>query len=311
MIDIYSDDYWLNEFTITAADLNRFQERILREDKPLDTTNLVKLLIKGRLEFGHEISPSVLKSWTGKDSVRIWDPFAKWSLGDGIIVPKEVKNNYYQCFIGEVIRVNETKSQIDIWLDGQETLVTYRYGNPAAIGVGEFAKKLVEEKYGELDYVVMRFGNRIASALLHALDTDERFIGLEGNWYLTQKLPFIETSLIKSVHQSLLIRDHFILDDILPMVKVDALQNELFLKMATQVALLKLPEHFENIGTSSHPLWRALPPRPDNAKVKYHAYDTKNYEILCSPGQQLEIEKAQRLMELNLYKFTTTFMDEE
>lgn len=309
MTDIYSDEYWLNKFTITSADLNRFQERFQRDNTFIDTTSLVKQLIKGRLEYGHEISPSVLKTWTGKDSVRIWDPLEKWSVGDRIIVPKEVKNGYYQCFIGEVIRVVEIKSQIEVWLDGQETLSIYRYGNPAAVGVGEFTRQLVEKKYGEVDYIVIRFGNRIVSALLHALETDERFIGLEGKWFLKHQLPVIATSTLQFAYQILLERDSFILDDILPMAQVDGAQNETLLKMGIQVTLQGLPERFESIGTTARPLWKALPPPPEKAKAKFHAYDPKTYEVLCSPGQSLELGKAQRLMDLNLYKFMATFMD--
>ncbi|MBM4426409.1 MAG: hypothetical protein FJ031_04130 [Chloroflexi bacterium] len=317
MIDIYSDEYWLNEFTITTADLDRFQERILREDMPLETTNLVKQIIKGRLEFGHDVSPSVLKSWTGKDSVRIWDPLAEWFVGNGIIFPKRVwdRDYDYECFVGEVIRIelhdNKIKpNQIVVHLDGQDKPVVFRYGNPAAVEVGEFSRKLVEKKYGEIEYIVMSFGNRIVSALLHALETDARFVGLEGKWYLAQKLPLMEMSLLISLYQSLLKRDNFQLDDVLPMVKVEASKNEIFSRMAIQVALQKLPERFENIGTSSHPLWRALPPHPEKAKVQYYAYDPKTYEILCSPNEPLELQKAQRLMEHNLYIFVTTFADE-
>ncbi len=81
-----------------------------QDNKTFDLTSLVKQLVKGRLEFGHEVSPTVLKSWTGKDSVRIWDPFVKWSFGDGIIVPRDVvgdgNDDDYECFIGEVISVD-------------------------------------------------------------------------------------------------------------------------------------------------------------------------------------------------------------
>jgi hypothetical protein len=54
-----------------------------------------------------------------------------------------------------------------------------------------------------------------------------------------------------------------------------------------------------------------LTPSPEKAKVKHFAYDPKTYEVLLSPGQPLEFEKAHRLMDLNLYKFMVTFMDWE
>lgn len=312
MKDIYSEEYWLNEFTITTADLNRFQERILRDNTPLDTTSLVKQLIKGRLEFGHEISPSVLKSWTGKDSVRIWDPFEKWSVGDGIIVPKNVGGDNYECFVGEVVSVDQIKTHIEIRLDGQNKLVTYRYGNPKATGVHQFAVTLAEKKYKKaegVEGIVARFGNRIVSALLHALESDERFVGLEGKWYIIHDLPVIESSIIKSIYPTLLQRDLFTLNELLSMVQIEGLQDETLLKMAMQIALQKLPERFENIGTPARPLWKALPPLIEKAKVKYYAYDPKTYEVLCRPGEQLPLEKAQRLIDLNLYKFIVTFMD--
>ncbi|HRJ59386.1 MAG TPA: hypothetical protein PLV64_24110 [Anaerolineales bacterium] len=63
-----------------------------------------------------------------------------------------------------------------------------------------------------------------------------------------------------SKHQTLLRRDSFILDDILPMAQVNGSQNETLLKMGIQVALQGLPEQFENIGIAARPQWRALPP---------------------------------------------------
>ncbi len=310
MTDIYSDEYWLEEFTISAADLDRFHERIRQDNKIFDTTSLVKQLIKGRLEFGHEVSPSVLKSWTGKDSVRIWDPFVKWSVGDGIIIPKNIGDDNYECFVGEVISVDEIKPHhIEIRLDGQDKPVIFRYGNPDAIGVGQFAKDLVEKKYGEVERIVLRFGNRIVSALLHALESDERFVGLEGKWYLVLKLPVIELSIFKSMYQILLQKTSFTLNDLLPMVQIDGLQNETLLKMAIQIALQQLPERFVDIGTLAHPLWKARLPEPDQAQILYYAYDPQSYEILCFPGQHLNQNNAKRLQELNIYSQVVAFAE--
>jgi len=312
MIDIHSDEYWKEEFTVTVADLDRFFARIQQDNKAFDLTSLVKQLVEGRLKFGHEVSPTVLKSWTGKESVRIWDPFVKWSFGDGIIVPRDVvgdgNDEDYECFIGEVISVDRIRPfHIEIRLDGHDKPVPYRYGNQDAIDVGQFSKDLVEKKYGEVERIVAHFGNRIVSALLHALESDERFTGLEGEWYLVHKLPIIELSIFKSMHQTLLQKTSFTLNDLLPMVQIDGLQNEILQKMAIQVVLQQLPERFENIGTLARPLWRARLPEPDQAQVTHYAYDPQTYEILCYPGQRLNKENAERLQELDIYGHVVIF----
>jgi len=313
MTDIDSDEYWSKEFTITSADLDRIHEQIQRDNKIVDVTSLVKQLVKRRLEFGHEISPTVLKLWTGKDSVRIWDPFVKWSVGDGIIVPHMMEDGSHECFVGEVVSVDKRKPHdIEIRLDGQNELAIYRYGNPEATDVHQFAINLAEKKYEKaegVEGIVARFGNRIVSALLYALKSDERFVGLEGKWYLVHKLPGFEVEILKSMHPDLLKKPSFSLDDIMLMVKTEDGADKALLKMSIQTALLQLPERFENISALGRPQWKALPPKPEQAKVIYYVYDPSTYEILCSPEQHLPLEKAQRLMELNLYVFTTTFMD--
>ncbi len=319
MTDPHLDEYWEKEFTITVADLDRFHERIRKDNKTIDTTSLVKQLIKGRLEFGSEVSPTVLKSWTGMDSVRVWNPAAKWSVGDGVIVPKnmgDVTGNYddYECFVGKVINIeislDKTKyGSIKIRLDGQDKPVVYKYGYLAASDVYQFTKDLAEKKYGEIDRIVLSFGNRIVSALLHALESDDRFVELEGKWYLVHKLPIIELNIFKSMHQTLLLKASFTLNDLLPMVQIDGLQNETILKMAIQIALQKLPERFENIGSLAHPLWKTRLPEPDQAQVIYYAYDPQSYEILCVPDRPLNQSNAQRLQELNIYSQVVTFAE--
>ncbi len=91
------------------------------------------------------------------------------------------------------------------------------------------------------------------------------------------------------------------------MVQIDGLQNEILQKMAIQVALQQLPEHFENIGTLAHPLWKARLPEPDQAQATHYVYDPQTYEILCYPGQRLNIENAKRLQELDIYGYVVIF----
>ena len=93
------------------------------------------------------------------------------------------------------------------------------------------------------------------------------------------------------------------------MVQIDGLQNETILKMAIQIALQKLPERFENIGSLSHPLWKTRLTEPDQAQVIYYAYDPQSYEILCVPDRPLNQSNAQRLQELNIYSQVVTFAE--
>ena len=64
----------------------------------------------------------------------------------------------------------------------------------------------------------------------------------------------------------------------------------------------------EPMTLPAHSPGQAEPQLPDleQAVVTHYAYDPQTYEILCRPGQQLSLKKAQRLQELHLYTEVVT-----
>lgn len=55
-----------------------------------------------------------------------------------------------------------------------------------------------------------------------------------------------------------------------------------------------------------HPQEMGVIPDLERAQVTRYAYDPETYEVLCRPGQRLNLKKAQRLLELGLYTHVVT-----
>ncbi len=155
--------------------------------------------------------------------------------------------------------------------------------------------------------ILLKHGERILSLLAEALKFDSRFTGLEGKWFIVNKLPHIESDALQNVHRILLQNPSSTEEDILSLVKEDGSSDTTLWRMALPIALHGSPERFENIGTPARPQWKARLPEVEQAEVTHYAYDPLTYEILCRPGQRLSQKKAQRLQELNLYAHVVTF----
>ena len=161
----------------------------------------------------------------------------------------------------------------------------------------------------QVDAILTQHSDRILSRLDEALSQDSRFTCLEDKWYLVRKLNHIGAESLQAVHHFLLEDQPALLDSILSVLETGPTADPLLLKMAIQVALQRSPERFENVGTSTRPVWKARLPEHDQARVTHYAFDPRTFEILCRPGQWLSQKKAQRLQELNLYAHVVTFSE--
>ena len=161
----------------------------------------------------------------------------------------------------------------------------------------------------QAEEVLVAYGERILSLLAAALQFDPRFTGLEDKWFLVEKLPRLERESLQKIHRQLLQKPSSSVEEILSVLKEGQGTDPTLRKMALQAALRRLPERFENTGTSAHPQWRARLPGFAQAEVTQYAYDPQTYEILCRPGQRLSEKKAKRLQELELYGQVVTFAE--
>jgi hypothetical protein len=323
MINI-QDDYWSRQFDITQDDLNRVAERLERTGAPQDLIAIALPVIKGRIEHGHDFSPAVLSELTGKPSVRLWDPACEWQVGDVVLVAHDRSGNLkHEAFLGEIIFLDQELA--DIKIEELQSIKTYTRTLPGTKNAKKHGSAIetwrktlrdsVENKLQsgnlneQIEGVLLKHGERILSRLAETLQTDSRFSGLDGKWYLTNKLPRIEAEALKRVHLALLQNPSYSETEILTLAHDDTTTDATQLRMALHAALQKSPQRFENTGTVARPQWKARLPEPGQAEVAYFAYDPQTYEILCRPGQRLTQKKAQRLQELNLYAHVVTFAE--
>jgi hypothetical protein len=167
------------------------------------------------------------------------------------------------------------------------------------------AGKTAEQAEG----ILLNDGDRILSLLAAALEFDPRFAGLEGKWFLLERLPRIDHATLQNVYRLLLQNPSSSSDEILSVLKEDSSTDQTLWKMALHTALHCSPERFENSGTLTHPQWKARLPDFEQAEVTHYAYDPQTYEVLCRPGQRLSEKKAKRLWELGIYGQVVTFAE--
>ena len=78
MTDPFSDHYWIEEFQVTKADLDRITAHIRETSRAHDLTTLARRVVRGRLRYGPETSTPALAGWAKDLSVRLWDPAGEW-----------------------------------------------------------------------------------------------------------------------------------------------------------------------------------------------------------------------------------------
>jgi hypothetical protein len=208
-------------------------------------------------------------------------------------------------------------SQFDITLDDLDRVSEElrRDGRPQE--EKEIALRIIERRLDpeadpgneQAESILLEHGENILSLLKEALESDPRFTGLEGKWFLAERLPYLEPEALQTVHRTLLQNPSASIEEILSLLNEQASTDEALMKLALQTALLRLPERFENIGTLAYPQWKARLPEIEHAAVTHYAYDPQTYEILCRPGQRLSPKKAARLQELNLYGYVVSFAE--
>lgn len=320
MTDVFSEEYWSEQFNITQDDLQRITERLERESAPQDLKSIALRIVRGRLEHGHDLSPAVLSELTGKSSVRLWDPAGDWQVGDVVLVARHSGNDQegdpiHSAYLAEVMEIRDGLAFIKIENIGVKKYSLARPGSQDAINWHKTVREVVEKKLqsDDLDQqaegILLRYGERVFSRLADTLQSDSRLTELEGKWFPTKKLPHLDGASLKLMHRTVLQQPSLTVDELMAQVKKNVPIDETFLRIAIQSALEGAPHRFEKTGTSSQPQWKARLPEPSQAEVTHFAYDPRTYEILSRPGQRLTQKNAQRLQELNLYAHVVTFAE--
>lgn len=311
MNDTLSDRYWLEEFQVTQADLDRIVNYIRRTGQAHDLTTMARRVVRGRLRYGPETSAPVLTDWVDDASVRLWDPAGEWKVGDHVIVARIVVREevgVHEAFVGEIIAV--APGEVRLQLDGIDEPVTYERAAPGSekarkwhAKVQEVAEKLRSpELEGQAESVLLTHGDRIAGQLLSALRADRRFVRLAGRWFLRELVARPTDAQLASLAWAMLsLEEPQPTDALVPLVRPPLAEGDPGL-FGLYLAMRERTDLFRNIDPRLRPRWVLAGPPPGSCTPRHAAYDPQTYEVLCLPGQSIPPETVRRLWDLDLLR---------
>jgi len=309
MSDVLSEAYWREEFDITQDDLHRLAEFIRETGQAQDLTTLARRIVRGRLRYGPDMSAAVLPGATGGEPVRLWNPAGAWKVGDRVLVARRVgPTKRIAAFVGEIVGM--TAREVTVQLDGVAEKVTYERAEEDTEKARKWRNKVREvaaqmreapETEDRVEGVLLEHGERIFARLLQALQSDDRFLTLDGRWFVRDLTSALSAHQIRWVVASLAQRrEPATTPDLLPLVPPPLPPGDTGL-FSLHAALLSHRDRFANVGSLSRPLWNVVPVPWSRAVGAFYAYDPDTYEILLQPGQRLKKTQAERLRALGLY----------
>jgi hypothetical protein len=307
--DPFSDRYWIEEFQVTQADLDRIAAHIRETGQARDLTALARRVARGRLCYGPESSAPAQPAWAKDPSVRLWDPAKEWKEGDHAIVAvgfeREGRTDH-EPFVAEVTHVqgDTVTVQIDA-LDGSRKFTTS--GSPDRLEhYRQFVEDLVEARRGTKDvgtqteYVLLEHGKRVISQLLEALRNDERFVRLAGRWFLPELAASASEEQLAALAWAMVpLEEPRSTADLVPLVQPPLAEGDPGL-FGLYLAMRQRSDLFTNADPGKRPRWALAGPPPGAFAPQHAAYDPETYEILCLPGEPASSQVVQRLWELKL-----------
>jgi hypothetical protein len=311
MSDPFSDHYWIEEFQVTEADLDRTEDYIRETNQAHDLTALAQRVVRGRLRYGPEQhSVPAQSEWTEDESVRLWDPGGEWEAGDHAIVAVgflEEGSTIHKPFVGEITQVEQ--GMVCVRIDALEE--TRKYLTEASSDRlqkwGRFVEGLVEARRGGRDiethteYVILEHGTRVISQLLEALRADDRFVRLAGRWFLRElAVPATDEQLASLAWALVPLDEPKPTADLVPFVQPSLSEGDpglfgLYLAM-------RQSDLFENADPGQRPRWVLAGPPPGTCTVQHAAYDPETYEIVCLPEESISPEVVDQLWKAQLLR---------
>jgi hypothetical protein len=309
MSDPFSDRYWVEEFQVTEADLDRIEKHIRETSQAQELTTLAQRVVRGRLRYGpEEQSVPAQSQWTEDESVRLWDPGAQWEIGDHAIVAVgflEEGSTVHKPFVGEITQIKEGTASVRI--DALEE--TRKYNTQESADTLEkwrrFVQGLVEARRGARDietqteYVILEHGKRVISQLLEALRTDDRFVRLAGRWFLRELVvPVTDEQLSALAWAMVPLDEPKSTADLVPLLDPPLAEGDpglfgLYLAMRES-------DRFENADPGQRPRWVLAGPPPGTCTAQHAVYDPETYEVLCLPGESISADVVEQLWEAQL-----------
>jgi hypothetical protein len=310
--DPFSDRYWVEEFQVTEADLDRVAEHVRATGRAYDLTALVRRVVRGRLRHGPETSVPAQAAWRESSSVRLWDPAKTWAEGDHAIVTAihfSGPEKWYEPFVGEVVQVEPGKVTIHIdALEQQRAYLTAVRYTPDDLRrwrkkVEEIVakKRAAADMPSRIEYVILEHGERVASQLLEALRAEDRFLRLAGRWFLRELAVAATDEQLASLAWAMVsVEEPKSTADLVQLVQPPLAEGDpgLFgLYLAMQESDL-----FKNADPGQRPRWVLAGPPPGTCTVQHAAYDPETYEIVCLPEESISPEVVDQLWKAQLLR---------
>jgi hypothetical protein len=312
MADPFSDRYWIEEFRVTEADLNRIESQMRETGQAYDLTGLARRLVRGRLRYGPETSTPARTGWSVGSSVRLWDPANSWAAGDHAIVAAlqfGAGEKWYEPFVGEVVEAGAKKVTIHIDALGESRT----YWTRAQYGPDDLEKwrrkveDIVAKKReakdvpSQIEYVILEHGERVATQLLQALKADEHFVRLAGRWFLReQAVPATDEQLASLAWAMLVLEEPKSTADLVSLIEPPLTEGDpnlygLYLSMRGSGL-------FKNADPGKRPRWVLAGAPPGTCTPHHAAYDPETYEVLCLPGEQISPKVVEQLWRTDLLR---------
>jgi len=310
MSDPFTDRYWVEEFQVTEADLDRIEAYIRRTGRAHDLTALARRVVRGRLRYGPETSAAAQPVWAEDLSVRLWDPAGEWQEGDHVIVARRIpKTQVFEALIGEITAVEPER--VRMFLDSIDQLVTYQRAAPGSKEARKWHAKVREvgaekrravEPEERAEAILLTHGDRVVSQLLDALRGDKRFVRLTGRWFLRDlAVPPTEEQPTALAWAMVPLEEPQPTDALVPLVQPPLAESDAGL-FGLYLAMRERADLFRNVDPGKRPRWVLAGPPPGPCPPRHAAYDPQTYEVLCLPGQPLPPETVRRLWDLGLLR---------
>ncbi len=299
-----NDPLWLTNFDITRDDLKRLEEWIGKQKRGVTLEELARRIIRGRILYGQDTSPSALPEWVHERHILLWDEIENWCVGCQVLVARQ-PNDQIVPFIGIINSMDNSYFEIQV----ADEVVTYgrvKPGCPEAKHYYENIQRIVDQLPEKTDIdeqeniVLLKNGAEIASRIRSALENDLRFMSYHHRWYLQKWIPEINRDNIwKAHHEIWRTTKQATLQQL--RAQIPGLPEGGIGDISLLQALSKVPDLFQPCGES----WQAVPPPPppwEKAVGVYYVYDPDTFEIILRPGEPLKKKVAERLTTLGLYE---------
>lgn len=309
--DRFYSRYWARHFRVTLRDLDTLASEMQESKGPVDLTTLTCRVIRTRLYEGPQIRGGFPpESKVSPRIVRRWEPDALWRVGDYAIVAVALPGAglTYTPRVAEVIQVADDHAVLMV--DGLTEPQVYPLGLEAeSLSDHNICAPLERLMYHAGDEtarvidVLWRFGARIVALLVDRLESDERFVALEGQWFLAEQCVEPDGVQLVSLAQTMFLAG----DD--PMTCSELAQLLPGLRLddpARRCGLVRAmaghPELFKNQHLPAWPRWSLAGPPPARYVAHHAVYDPETFVVLCRPGQRLDHQTVRRLWAVRLLR---------